>query len=196
MAGLITQKKEEKRKKILDSAYELFTSIGVSNTSISMICEKSGIAKGTFYLYFTDKEDVLRNLVRRVSFDILKAAYDESLKIKGDFIDSVICMANYLIELFKHDKDALLVIKKDFIWPISEDEFNATSDPTMSKIRDAINEYSKKIHMSEHKILLRLYALLSMLCSVCYSSIIDGFPSDIDSLKVDIFEMAKATLSN
>ncbi len=196
MAGLITQKKEEKRKKILDSAYELFTSIGVSNTSISMICEKSGIAKGTFYLYFTDKEDVLRNLVRRVSFDILKAAYDESLKIKGDFIDSVICMANYLIELFKNDKDALLVIKKDFIWPISEDEFNATSDPTMSKIRDAINEYSKKIHMSEHKILLRLYALLSMLCSVCYSSIIDGFPSDIDSLKVDIFEMAKATLSN
>ena len=161
-----------------------------------MICEKAGIAKGTFYLYFTDKEDVLRNLVRRVSFDLLKAAYDESLKIKGGFIDSVICMANYLIELFKNDKDALLVIKKDFIWPISEEEFNTTNDPTMSKIRDAINEYSKQIHMSEHKILLRLYALLSMLCSVCYSSIIDGFPSDIDSLKNDIFEMAKATLSN
>ena len=196
MAGIITQKKEEKRKKILDSAHELFTSIGVSNTSISMICEKAGIAKGTFYLYFTDKEDVLRNLVRRVSFDLLKAAYDESLKIKGGFIDSVICMANYLIELFKNDKDALLVIKKDFIWPISEEEFNTTDDPTMSKIRDAINEYSKQIHMSEHKILLRLYALLSMLCSVCYSSIIDGFPSDIDSLKDDIFEMAKATLSN
>ncbi len=196
MAGIITQKKEEKRKKILDSAHELFTSIGVSNTSISMICEKAGIAKGTFYLYFTDKEDVLRNLVRRVSFDLLKAAYDESLKIKGGFIDSVICMANYLIELFKNDKDALLVIKKDFIWPISEEEFNTTDDPTMSKIRDAINEYSKQIHMSEHKILLRLYALLSMLCSVCYSSIIDGFPSDIDSLKNDIFEMAKATLSN
>ena len=196
MAGLITQKKEEKRKKILDSAYELFTNIGVSNTSISMICEKAGIAKGTFYLYFTDKEDVLRNLVRRVSFDILKAAHEESLKQKDDFIDSVICMANYLIELFKNDRDALLVIKKDFIWPISEEEFNTTNDPTMSKIRDAINKYSKEINMSEHKVLLRLYALLSMLCSVCYSSIIDGFPSDIDSLKDDIFEMAKATLSN
>ena len=196
MAGLITQKKEEKRKKILDSAYELFTSIGVSNTSISMICEKAGIAKGTFYLYFTDKEDVLRNLVRRVSFDILKAAHEESLKQKDDFIDSVICMANYLIELFKNDRDALLVIKKDFIWPISEEEFNTTTDPTMSKIRDAINKYSKEINISEHKVLIRLYALLSMLCSVCYSSIIDGFPSDIDSLKDDIFEMAKATLSN
>ncbi len=195
MAGLITQKKEEKRKKILDAAYELFKSNSVSDTSISMICEKAGIAKGTFYLYFTDKEDVLRNLVRRVSFDILKAAHEESLKQKDDFIDSVICMANYLIELFKNDRDALLVIKKDFIWPISEEEFNTTNDPTMSKIREAINKYSKEIGMSEHKILLRLYSLISMLCSVCYSSIIDGFPSDIDSLKDDIFEMAKATLS-
>ncbi len=196
MAGLITQKKEEKRKKILDSAYDLFTANGVSNTSISMICEKSGIAKGTFYLYFTDKEDVLRNLVRRVSFDILKAAYDESQKVKGNFIDSVVCMANYLIELFKNDRDALLVIKKDFIWPISEEEFYTTDDSTMSKIREAINIYSKEINMSEHKILLRLYALLSMLCSVCYSSIIDGFPSDIDNLKNEIFEIAKVTLSN
>lgn len=195
MAGIITQKKEEKRKKILDSAYDLFTNNGVSNTSISMICEKAGIAKGTFYLYFLDKEDVLRNLVRRVSFDILKAAYEESQKIQGNFIDNVIVMANYLIELFKNDKDALLVIKKDFIWPISEEEFNTTNDPTMSKIREAINEYSKEINMSSHKILLRLYALLSMLCSVCYSSIIDGFPNDIDSLKDEIFEITQRTLT-
>lgn len=194
MAGLIAQKKEEKRKKILDAAYELFKSSSVSDTSISMICEKAGIAKGTFYLYFQDKEDVLRNLVRRMSFDILKDAHN-NIKESDSFVDSVISMANYLIELFKFDRDALLVIKKDFIWPISEEEFNTTNDPTMSKIREAINRYSKEIGMSEHKILLRLYALLSMLCSVCYSSIIDGFPSDIDNLKNEIFEIAKATLS-
>lgn len=194
MAGLIVQKKEEKRRKILDAAYELFKSSSVSDTSISMICEKAGIAKGTFYLYFQDKEDVLRNLVRRISFDILKDAHD-SIKHTNSFVESVIDMANYLIELFKNDRDALLVIKKDFIWPISEEEFNTTNDPTMSKIRDAINIYSKEIGMSEHKILLRLYSLLSMLCSVCYSSIIDGFPSDIDNLKNEIFEIAKRTLT-
>lgn len=194
MAGIITQKKEEKRRKILDAAYELFKSSSVSNTSISMICEKAGIAKGTFYLYFQDKEDVLRNLVRRISFDILKDAHD-SIKHTNNFIESVIDMANYLIELFKYDRDALLVIKKDFIWPISEEEFNTTNDPTMSKIRDAINKYSKEIGMSEHKILLRLYSLLSMLCSMCYSSIIDGFPSDIDNLKNEIFEITRRTLT-
>ena len=195
MAGLIIQKKEEKKKNILDAAYKLFTTNGVSNTSISMICQKAGIAKGTFYLYFHDKEDVLRNLVKKMSFDILKDAHDESLKENTDFINTVIYMANYLIELFKNDKDTLLVIKKDFIWPISEEEFNTTIDPTMSKIREAINDYYIKINMSNHKILLRLYALLSMLYSISYSSIIDGFPNDIDSLKDEIFEIIKRTLS-
>ena len=195
MAGLITQKKEEKKKKILDAAYELFTTNSVSGTSISMICEKAGIAKGTFYLYFHDKEDVLRNLVKKMSFDILKEAHDISLKENNGFIGAVISMANYLIEFFKNDKDTLLVIKKDFIWPISEEEFETTDDPTMSKIREAINIYSKEIGISNHKILLRLYALLSMLYSVCYSSIIDGFPSDIDNLKDEIFEIIKRTLS-
>ena len=195
MAGLITQKKEEKKKNIIDAAYKLFTVNGVSNTSIAMICQKAGIAKGTFYLYFHDKEDVLRNLVKKMSFDILKDAHDESLKENTDFINTVISMANYLIELFKNDKDTLLVIKKDFIWPISETEFNTTDDPTMSKIREAINDYSKEIGMSSHKILLRLYAILSMLYSISYSSIIDGFPNNIDNLKDEIFEIIKRTLS-
>ncbi len=195
MAGLIAQKKEEKRKKLLDAAYDLFTSTGVSNTTISMICDKAGIAKGTFYLYFSDKEDILRNLIRRVSFDVLKDAHDEAIKDKKGFIDTVINMASYLIELFKNDRDALLVMKKDFIWPISEEEFNATEEPTMVGIRNAIDKYSKEIGISEHQLLVRIYALLSMLCSVCYSSIIDGFPSDIDDLKNEIFEIIKRTLT-
>ena len=195
MAGLIAQKKEEKRKKLLDAAYDLFTSTGVSNTTISMICDKAGIAKGTFYLYFSDKEDILRNLIRRVSFDVLKDAHDEAIKDKKGFIDTVINMASYLIELFKNDRDALLVMKKDFIWPISEEEFNATEEPTMVGIRNAIDKYSREIGISEHQLLVRIYALLSMLCSVCYSSIIDGFPSDIDDLKNEIFEIIKRTLT-
>ncbi len=195
MAGLIAQKKEEKRKKLLDAAYDLFTSTGVSNTTISMICDKAGIAKGTFYLYFSDKEDILRNLIRRVSFDVLKDAHDEAIKDKKGFIDTVINMASYLIELFKNDRDALLVMKKDFIWPISEEEFNATEESTMVGIRNAIDKYSKEIGISEHQLLVRIYALLSMLCSVCYSSIIDGFPSDIDDLKNEIFEIIKRTLT-
>ena len=51
MSKLETNKKK-KRDSLLDSAFSLFTSKGINKTSISDIAEKSGVAKGTFYLYF------------------------------------------------------------------------------------------------------------------------------------------------
>ena len=195
MAGIIATKKEEKRKRLLDAAYELFTKNGVSNTTIAQICEKANIAKGTFYLYFTDKEDILRTLLKKFSYMILDDFYKKIKDTDTDFVSKVIEMADFLLEFFKKDHDTLLVIKKDFIWPISEEEFSTTDEEPMKTIREDIKEYAEELNISEHQILVRIYSLLSMLCSISYSSIIDGFPGDIDSLKPELFEMIRKVLS-
>jgi AcrR family transcriptional regulator len=65
--SLIAKKKEEKRKRLLDAAYACFTESTISGTSIAEICSRAGIAKGTFYLYFSDKDDIVRALVKRIS---------------------------------------------------------------------------------------------------------------------------------
>ena len=44
----IVENKEEKGKKILDSAFKLFTEKGFKNTSIQEIVDHAGVAKGTF----------------------------------------------------------------------------------------------------------------------------------------------------
>ena len=49
---------KEKKQKLLSSAYKLFTTKGIKNTSIQDIVDSAEVAKGTFYLYFlwiTDK---------------------------------------------------------------------------------------------------------------------------------------------
>ena len=53
--GRLDEKKKKKREALLEAAYELFTSTGVFDTSISDIVKKAEMAKGTFYLYFKDK---------------------------------------------------------------------------------------------------------------------------------------------
>lgn len=55
----IDQKKREKKEALLLSAFELFTEKGIQNTSISEIVKRAKMAKGTFYLYFKDKFDIL-----------------------------------------------------------------------------------------------------------------------------------------
>lgn len=59
----VTKSPEERRNEILSTANELFQSIGYEETSVNMIIEKIGIAKGTFYYYFKSKEDLIAAIV-------------------------------------------------------------------------------------------------------------------------------------
>jgi AcrR family transcriptional regulator len=49
----------ERRREIMNKASELFFSRGYDNTSINTIVEELNIAKGTFYHYFSSKEEIL-----------------------------------------------------------------------------------------------------------------------------------------
>ena len=54
---------EEKREKIINAAIDEFAEYGLENASTNRIVANSGIAKGSFYQYFTDKQDVFLYLL-------------------------------------------------------------------------------------------------------------------------------------
>jgi AcrR family transcriptional regulator len=56
--------KSQKRIEIARKAMELFAKYGFENTPIRQITAYVGIGKGTFYDYFTDKEDILNEIVQ------------------------------------------------------------------------------------------------------------------------------------
>ena len=56
-------KKQEKRRALLDAAYELFLERGTSKTSVEDITSRAKVGKGTFYLYFADKGSVTQALL-------------------------------------------------------------------------------------------------------------------------------------
>jgi len=49
---------EEKRETIMNAAVEEFAEYGLENASTNRIVKNSGIAKGSFYQYFEDKQDI------------------------------------------------------------------------------------------------------------------------------------------
>ena len=67
-------KKQEKRRALLDAAYELFLERGTAKTSVEDITSRAKVAKGTFYLYFQDKGAVMQALLGRVSYQLLSDA--------------------------------------------------------------------------------------------------------------------------
>lgn len=54
---------EEKRETIVNAAIDEFASYGLENASTNRIVKNSGIAKGSFYQYFEDKQDLFMYLL-------------------------------------------------------------------------------------------------------------------------------------
>ena len=54
---------DEKRERILDMAIDEFAENDYQNVSISRLVDRAGIAKGSFYQYFEDKEDLYAYLL-------------------------------------------------------------------------------------------------------------------------------------
>ncbi len=71
-----------KREKILDAAVELFSSAGYQKTSIEDIAGQAGIATGTVYLYFKNKEEILIGIFNRFI-----SSYDRELSETLEKID-------------------------------------------------------------------------------------------------------------
>lgn len=73
---------EEKRRRILDAAWEEFTRVSFSDASINQIVQRSGISRGSFYQYFRDKEELMAYLMEQ-GWAYLMRGYQANLKAAG-----------------------------------------------------------------------------------------------------------------
>src|SRR4051812_43165965 len=55
---------EERPQQILDAALEVFGERGLAGARLDDIAKRAGLSKGTIYLYFPNKEELFREVVR------------------------------------------------------------------------------------------------------------------------------------
>lgn len=56
------EKASQTRKKIIDAAFSLMSTKSIDDVKVEDITEMAGVAKGTFYVYFKSKADVLHEI--------------------------------------------------------------------------------------------------------------------------------------
>ena len=62
--GLRAERQAQRREAILAAALDEFSARGFAATRLDDIAKRAGVAKGTIYLYFRDKESLFQELVR------------------------------------------------------------------------------------------------------------------------------------
>ena len=190
-------KKQEKRRALLDAAYDLFLERGAAKTSVEDITSRAKVGKGTFYLYFADKGAVTQALLARVSYQLLDDAVDASEYAKGltNFPDQMIFVIDHIIEALRRDTLMLRFLERSFVWPgLDKIEASGEVEPLMRKLFKTIMSSPEMAGRTEREIYQRITALGSMCMSVCYSSILEGKPDNIDAMKPVLYDIIRKAL--
>ncbi len=70
------ESREDKRRRIIDAAVEVFAAKGFFGSRVSEIAEAAGVADGTIYLYFRSKDDLLISLFEEKMAEIIRRLLD------------------------------------------------------------------------------------------------------------------------
>ena len=139
--GTVEGKKQEKRRALLEAAYDLFLERGAAKTSVEDITSRAKVAKGTFYLYFQDKGAVMQALLGRVSYQLLSNACEavEKQTELENFPDKMVAVIDHIIEALRKDTLVLKFLEHNFIWPgLDQIEASREAEPLMRKLLNVV----------------------------------------------------------
>ncbi|HCK98546.1 MAG TPA: hypothetical protein DHW42_00365 [Candidatus Marinimicrobia bacterium] len=109
-------KDEEKRKRIITAAIEVFAHDGVSNGKIAKIAEKAGVGKGTVYEYFYSKKDIFEAVFENF-FDQMMIGYSQLIDVPMEPVKKIELVIDYsydyLDQLIKdeHGQDWMIFLE-------------------------------------------------------------------------------------
>lgn len=190
-------KKQEKRRALLDAAYELFLERGTAKTSVEDITSRAKVAKGTFYLYFQDKGAVMQALLGRVSYQLLNNACEAVERQTGleTFPDKMVAVIDHIIEALRRDTVVVKFLERNFVWPgLDQIEASRDAEPLMRKLLNVVLTSPEMAGRTEREIYQRITALGSMCISVCYTSVLEGKPDNIDNMKPILYDIIRRAL--
>ncbi len=91
----------ETRNRLYATADALFTQYGLDNVSVDRIVEEAGLAKGTFYVHFETKDDLLVSLisdyVKKVDMDY--QAFIDTFSPDMPVADILICLVEKIMDV-------------------------------------------------------------------------------------------------
>lgn len=175
-------KQNIKRMNILDSAYKLFTDAGFSSTAIDDIVKSAGIAKGTFYLYFKDKYDLLDQLIVHKGSELIVESYKRAFSDDTNiFEDNVITFINNIIDFLVRHRELAALVQKNL-----SSFFRSILNTDNSEIRDSLKELTEKFvekGYSKENAEKTIYLLTDFTGSICCDAVVFGKPYSIEDIR-------------
>lgn len=195
--GKIETNKQQKEDSLLNTAFYLFTTKGLSKTSIAEISEKAGMAKGTFYLYFKDKYDIRNKLISHKSSQIFLNAADALEKEEiSQFEDRIIFLCDHIINQLNKNQVLLNFISKNLSWGIFKEALTTNIQEEDINFKEVYYKMLAESGIEFEEPEVMLFLIVELVSSSCYSAILYKEPVPIEKLKPYLYQTVRSIIDH
>ena len=169
---------------LLNTAFSLFTSKGFQKTSISDIVANAGVAKGTFYLYFTDKYDLRNKLIAhkagQLFLDACRSVHEQNIT---EFEHQIIYISDYITDRLSEDKTLLGFISKHLSWGLFRNNLIAESDGNSQNVYQAFVQLLRESGCQFRDPEIMIYMLVELVSGSIYNPLLYEQPAPLAQIK-------------
>ena len=98
------------RDKIIETAFIGFLEKGFDNISLNEIVKRTGLTKGAFYYYFTNKEQLFKETITKYIYTYIENYGRSVLTTEHSAIDTLLSIANVMANMFDVVSDQVGII--------------------------------------------------------------------------------------
>lgn len=155
-------KKKLRKQQIIQAAVEVFGKSTYQNANISEIARTAGIAEGTIYQYFKNKQDLFFSIGAERTKDFCREI-DSNLEGVTGTVDKIRKLVWYYLYYFKTNPDYVrslmleMRVSRDFVKSRSYRSFRAFSKQVLAILKEGQEEGVVRndvdVHLAEHLLL-------------------------------------------
>lgn len=172
----------DKRSRIQHAAMQLFQEQGVEATSVNEIVKRANVAKGTFYVYYKDKKELISQILTKqhgcLLNDLLNRSYERSAKQKSSWKAAFV---DEMITCYMEDPVLLRTIQKNITSILDTEEHRMLVFQQVERLQEFL-DLVRRDHEDARTALNRFMLVLEIIGIVCYNAIYFQHPDNLDAL--------------
>jgi AcrR family transcriptional regulator len=197
--GKAEENKKQKQSRLLSTAFQLFTTKGIAQTSVSDIADSAGVGKGTFYLYFKDKYDIQAKLISHRADQIFTHALhtlEQRQQERLSLEDQIIVIVDDVLEQLQHDHPLLRFINKNLSWGVFRNAITTQSTDEETGCYPRLQRLIQAEGSDWEEPDLMLYTIIELTSSTCYNVILNGDPVPMEVYRTYLNRNIRSIIQN
>jgi TetR/AcrR family transcriptional regulator, fatty acid metabolism regulator protein len=187
----VARRTGDKHQVILEAAVKTFARAGYYRTRVSDIAREAGVADGTVYIYFKNKEDILVSLFEDLMFHFVRDLQSELARSKNA-IEKLDTIINYHLTTLANKPDQAKVTQIE-LRQIDQAINEGISRPLMSyfQLIEEVIEEGKEQSLYRQNLNTRTArkVVFGAIDEVVTCWVMSNKPYDLKTLREPVFEM-------